>query len=183
MAKPSASAPAGTFVLPRAYQVFFLVVEPLAALVGAVYAHFFQTAYLTMTHAASFPSSLTSSSLASSATSGAGEIPLGTSVVMSQLANLYLLFTLNEALVLRSTGDLRVWKTLLFVLLVADLGHLYSLKALGGAVYWDVARWNAIDWGNVPFVYAGASMRIAFLMGVGLGGRGGGGGGKGVKKA
>lgn len=177
MAKPRASAPAGTFVLPRAYQVFFLVIEPLAALVGAVYAHFFQTAYLTMTHAASFPSR------ASSVTSGAGEVPLGTSVVMSQLANLYLLFTLNEALVLRSTGDLRVWKTLLFVLLVADLGHLYSLKALGGAVYWDVPRWNAIDWGNVPFVYAGASMRIAFLMGVGLGGRGGRGGGKEVKKA
>ncbi|KAH7037705.1 uncharacterized protein B0I36DRAFT_314649 [Microdochium trichocladiopsis] len=161
MAKPT-TAP-GTFVLPRAYQVFFLVIEPLAALVGAVYAHFFQEAYLTMTHA---PSSPTSSP-------DGGGIPLGTSVVMSQLANLYLLFTLNEALVLRSTGDLRVWRTVLFVLLVADLGHLYSLRALGGRVYWDVLGWNAIDWGNVPFVYAGASMRSAFLLGVGLGGGGG----------
>ena len=179
MAKSSANAP-GTFILPRAYQVFFLVIEPLAALVGAIYAHFFQAAYLTMTHAGSFPPPL--SATVSSGSDGGGDIPLGTSVVMSQLANLYLLFTLNEALVLRSTGDLRVWKTLLFVLLVADLGHLYSLKALGGSVYWNVARWNAIDWGNVPFVYAGASMRIAFLMGVGLGGKAGG-GSKGVKKA
>lgn len=108
-----------------------------------------------MTHAASAPS------LAST-------IPLSTSVVLSQLANLYLLFTINEALVLRSTSDLRVWKTVLFGLLVADFGHLYSLKELGPEVYWNVLKWNAMDWGNVGFVCAGATMRMMFLAGVGL---------------
>lgn len=142
-----------SFSLPLVYRMFFLVIEPISALVGAFYAHFRQDEYLTMTHAGSASS----------------PVPLGTSIVMSQLANLYLLFTLNEALVLRSTGDLRVWKVLLFVLLVADFGHLYSVSGLGPSVYWDVSRWNAIDWGNVPFVYLGASMRIAFLTGVGLG--------------
>lgn len=88
---------------------------------------------------------------------------------MSQLANLYLLFALNEALVLRCTGDMTVWRTVLFVLLVADFGHLYSVSGHGSWIYWDFARWNAIDWGNVAFVYLGASMRIAFLSGVGLG--------------
>lgn len=95
-------------------------------------------------------------------------VPLGTSIVLSQLANLYLLFALNEALVLRSTGDLRVWRTVLLGLLIADFGHLYSVSGLGSWVYWDVTRWNAIDYGNVLFVYLGASMRIAFLFGVGL---------------
>ncbi|ETS80582.1 hypothetical protein PFICI_08111 [Pestalotiopsis fici W106-1] len=147
------TAPVG-FVLPFAYRLFFLVIEPISALVGAFYAHFRQAEYLALTHASTAP--------------GGTAIPTGTSVVLSQLANLYLLFALNEALVLRSTGDLRVWKTVLFVLLLADFGHLYSVSAVGTSVYWNVSSWNAIDWGNVPFVYLGASMRIAFLAGVGM---------------
>jgi hypothetical protein len=143
------------FKLPRFYTAFFLVIEPISALVGAYFAHFRQLDYLRMTHAASAPSY-------------ASTIPLSTSVVLSQLANLYLLFTINEALVLRSTSDLRVWKTVLFGLLVADFGHLYSLKELGPEVYWNVLKWNAMDWGNVGFVYAGATMRMMFLTGVGL---------------
>lgn len=142
--------------LPLPYRLFFLVIEPISALVGAYYAHFRKADYLALTHPPTAPPS--------------NAIPAGTSIVLSQLANLYLLFALNEALVLRSTSDLFVWKTVLFVLLLADLGHLYSVAALGGRVYWDVASWNAIDWGNVPFVYLGASMRLAFLLGVGLGG-------------
>ena len=143
------------FTLPRFYTAFFLVIEPISTLVGAYFAHFRQLDYLRMTNAASAPSY-------------ASTIPLSTSVVLSQLANLYFLFTLNEALVLRSTSDFRVWKTVLFGLLVADFGHLYSLKELGYEVYWNVWRWNAIDWGNVAFVYAGATTRMLFLAGVGL---------------
>ena len=143
------------FKLPRFYTAFFLVIEPISALVGAYFAHFRPLDYLQMTHAASAPSY-------------AATIPVSTSVVLSQLANLYLLFTINEALVLRSTSDLRVWRTVLFGLLMADFGHLYSLKALGSDVYWNVLKWNAMDWGNVAFVYAGATLRMMFLAGVGL---------------
>ncbi|KAI1212395.1 uncharacterized protein F4807DRAFT_369859 [Annulohypoxylon truncatum] len=141
-------------VLPLAYRAFFLIIEPTSALVGAFYAHFRQDEYLAMTTHTSSSSS---------------PVSFGLSIIMSQLANLYLLFALNEALVLRSTGDLRVWRTVLFGLLLADFGHLYSIAAHGAWMYWDVRRWNAIDYGNVPFVYLGASMRIAFLAGVGLG--------------
>ncbi|KAI0480068.1 hypothetical protein GGR56DRAFT_671220 [Xylariaceae sp. FL0804] len=163
-------------VLPLAYRLFFLVVEPISALVGAYFAHFRQAEYLAMTE--HHPYSYSSASSVSSA----AEAPSpGASVALSQLANLYLLFALNEALVLRATGDRRVWRALLLGELVADLGHLYALRSAGAgaanSVYWDVASWNPMDWGNVPFVYLGASMRIAFLCGVGLGGGGGGGGG------
>lgn len=51
---------------------------------------------------------------------------------------------------------------------MADFGHLYTVKELGPEVYWNVLKWNAIDWGNVGFVYAGATMRMMFLAGVGL---------------
>ena len=152
-----ASAEKKASQLPVIYRLFFLLIEPLAALVGAYYAHFLQDEYLTMTHVDSAPA--------------AAAVPTGTSVVLSQLANLYLLFAVNEAIVLRSTGDRRVWRALLFGLLIADAGHLYALRNLGTSIYWDVTRWNAMHLGNVPFVYLGASMRIAFLAGVGLGGR------------
>lgn len=160
------------FSLPLAYRLFFLFIEPTSALVGAYFAHFQPAYYLALTHAASAPSP----------TPGTPFPPTGTAIALSQLANLYLLFALNEALVLRATADLRVWKTVLLVLLVADLGHLWTVRPLGAAVYlpWSCARWNAIDWGNVPFVYLGAAMRVAFLADVGLG-KGGGSGRPGSK--
>jgi hypothetical protein len=144
------------FSLPLPYRLFFLVIEPIATLVGAYYAHFAQSRYLELTHAASAPS----------------PIPLGTSIAMSQLANLYFAFALSEALVLRSASDLRVWKTVLFCLLLADFGHLYTVRSLGHQIYWSILRWNAIDWGNIPFVYLGASMRMAFLAEIGFGPKG-----------
>lgn len=143
--------------LPLPYRLFFLLVEPCSALAGAYYAHFAQRTYLELTDAASLPVDAV--------------IPRGGSIVLDQLANLYLFFALAEGLVLRSTADLRVWRALLLCMLVADAGHLYSVRAAGAPeIYWSVGRWNAIDWGNIPFVYLGASMRIAFLAGIGLGG-------------
>lgn len=139
--------------LPLAYRLFFLVIEPIATLVGAYYAFYRPEEYLQLTHAET----------------ALPVTPLGTKVALSQLANLYLAFALNEAIVLRSTSDLRVWKALLFGLLVADFGHLYTVRALGIRVYYNVWSWNAIDWGNVAFVYCGAAMRISFLTGVGMG--------------
>jgi hypothetical protein len=90
-------------------------------------------------------------------------------MVLLQLANLYLLFALNEHLVLSSTNSLKTWRRLLFGLLVADFGHLISMAPLGADVFWRVGDWNAMVWGSVGFVYAGASMRMSFLAGLGLG--------------
>jgi hypothetical protein len=69
-----------------------------------------------------------------------------------------------EALVLRSTSSRRVWKTLLLCLLIADVGHLRSVAPLGVEIYYRFDRWNAMAWGNVGFVYAGATMRVLFLL-------------------
>lgn len=142
-----------THLLPLYYRLFFLYIEPISALVGSFYAFFKQNEYLQLTHATTAPST---------------PIPLSSSIVLTQLSNLYLLFALNEALVLRSTRNLRVWKTLLAGLLVADFGHLYTVSPLGPDIYWKVQNWNAMDWGNVAFVYLGATMRMAFLLGLGL---------------
>ena len=144
--KPSSS-------IPLYYQSFFLWIEPLSALVGAYYAFFQQQTYLDLTHAPSAP---------------LAGISLSSQIVLNQLANLYLLFAINEGLVLRATSDLGVWRTLLLGLLVADFGHLYSVSLVGPEIFWNVTRWNAMDWGNVGFVCVGACTRMAFLLGVGL---------------
>jgi hypothetical protein len=143
------------FRVPLVYRAAFLFVEPLFALFGAIFAHFKPLEYLQLTDAASAPMI-------------AATIPLATNIVLTQLANLYLLFAINEALLLRSTSDRHVWRTVLFGCLVADFGHLYSVSALGPDIYWKISQWNVMDFGNVGFVYAGASLRIAFLCGIGL---------------
>lgn len=139
--------------IPIFYRLFLLYVEPFFSLMGAFYAGVLPRTYLQLTDLQSAP--LT-------------DIPVGTEVVLRQLANLYLLFTLNEAIVLRATDDIRVWRALLVGLLIADFGHLYSLLPLGLDVYWNVRRWTEMDWGNVAFVYFGATTRVAFLTGVGF---------------
>lgn len=148
-------ATTGEFKLPLVYRAAFLLIEPIFALSGAIVAHFKPLDYLQLTHGDSAP--LTTAS-----------IPLSTNVVLTQLANLYLLFAFNEALILRSTSDLHVWRTVLLGMLIADFGHLYSVSALGPDIYWKVTQWNVMDFGNVGFVYAGACLRIAFLCGIGL---------------
>ncbi|GAB7353110.1 hypothetical protein MBLNU459_g3651t1 [Dothideomycetes sp. NU459] len=140
--------------LPLIYRLFFLYIEPVATAVGAYYAHFLQHDYLQMTY-----------SSASAALLGPS---VRESIVLSQLANMYFVFALNEALVLRSTSDLRVWRLFLLGLLIADFGHLYSVNSVGLDVYWQFWKWNSMYWGNLGFVYVGATLRIAFLSGVGI---------------
>ena len=154
MAPPLLSPTTKEGQIATVYRLFFLYIEPVSALLGAYFSFFDQPAYLSLTHALSAPQQ--------------DSIPISTQIVLSQLANLCLLFAINEMLVLRSTKDLRVWKALLFGLLVADLGHLWSVKVLGWEMYWRAGDWNAIDWGNVGFVYVGALMRSCFLLGVGV---------------
>ncbi|KAG8873883.1 hypothetical protein FRB97_006368 [Tulasnella sp. 331] len=135
------------------YTIFLMYIEPVSALVGAFYAIFQQYEYLSMTHSPS-------TSLA---------IPMSTSIVLNQLGNLYLFFAMVEALVLRSTSDVAVWRALLLPMLIADFGHLATVGPLGWSVYYDITNYNAMDWGNVPFVYLGATTRVAFLLGIGVG--------------
>ena len=117
------------------YRVFFLYVEPLSALIGAYYAYFQPQTYLDLTHHPSSPQP--------------GNIPKSTQIVLTQLANLYFLFAINEALILRSTTDIKIWRTVLLCLLLADFGHLYSVGVLGARIYWDAMSWNAIPWPGV----------------------------------
>ncbi len=56
-------------------------------------------------------------------------------------------------------------------MLVADVGHVAScyLSMPGVAGFWQFWDWNALDWGNLGFVYVAALLRICFLRDVGMG--------------
>lgn len=140
---------------PWIYRLFFLYIEPLSIFIGAIIAFFFPKTYLEIVHAAH-----TSQTLPYSRPNAPD-----TQILLSQLANVYILFALNEALVLRSTSDIQVWRTMQKVLLIADFGHLCIVFGLGTNVRWDAGELSTTDWGK-PLLFAG--LRIAFLIGVGL---------------
>ena len=139
------------------YRLFFLYIEPISALLGAYYAAFQPKAYLRDLSLSSSSSAMLASPLATQ-----------TNMALLQLANLYLLFALNEHFVLSSTSSLLTWRRLLMGLLIADFGHLVTMAPLGSEVFWRFWDWNAMVWGSVGFVYMGASMRLCFLFGIGL---------------
>ncbi|PSK60246.1 Tryprostatin B 6-hydroxylase [Elsinoe australis] len=149
-----ANTSAASSRLPLLYRLFFLYIEPVATAVGAYYAHFGQKDYLAMTVPSLSPTLLGPSKVES--------------IVLTQLANMYFVFALNEALVLRATTSREVWRTFLLGLLIADFGHLYSVNTMGLPTYWRFWEWNAIYWGNLGFVYVGALLRTCFLLDVGF---------------
>lgn len=69
---------------------------------------------------------------------------------------------------MRSTTDRRVWNAFLLGLLIADFGHLFSVNTVGWEIYYQFWTWNSMYWGNLGFVYIGATMRTCFLLGLGL---------------
>ncbi|KAH8125016.1 hypothetical protein LI328DRAFT_133485 [Trichoderma asperelloides] len=136
--------------IPFAYRALFLYFEPAAALFGALLLHFRPEIFLnTMSPVAKYAAD--------------------NQVIYDQLFATYTLFAFNEAVILRITKDLRVWKALLVGILVCDAIHLYgSWAALGGAVFWDVRSWRPEDWANLGSLWGQAAVRMAFLAGVGL---------------
>ena len=158
------SSSADLSAIPLAYRLFFLYIEPVSAIVGALYAGGLPKQYLAY---------LTASPSAAELTRTVSP-PTATLISLYQLSNLYLLFALNEHFVLKSTSSVRTWRALLFGLLVADFGHLATMIPLAqekgwAGVFLNFWAWNAMEWGSVGFVYAGASMRTSFLLGLGFG--------------
>lgn len=91
-------------------------------------------------------------------------------VVFDQLAATYFLFAFNQAVVLRvADNNLRVWRAMVFGMLVCDLLHMYATKeALGWDLQLDPTAWRFYDWFNLAVLYGAAALRIAFLAGVGV---------------
>jgi hypothetical protein len=147
------------------YVLFFLYVEPISAIVGAI-AGLFPEVYLALLQ---FPPLAPAASSTIKRPPASPAVSATTATCVTQLANLYLYFALTEALVLRAgRHQLPVWRALAFTMLVADFGHLASGFGFDSSPFWDVAAWGPMQYGGIGFVYAGAATRTLFLLGVGV---------------
>lgn len=132
------------------YRAVILYFEPLGALVGAVLLHVKPTIFL------------------GAMDRGAQYAP-DNQIIYHQLAAAYVLFAFNEAVLLRTTNDVRVWRYALAGILACDALHLYgSWAALGSTVFWNPHYWRWEDWFNLGTLWAQSAVRVAFLAGIGL---------------
>lgn len=148
------AAPADVVHIPALYRLFLLYVEPVLAVQGAVMCARSPLWYL---------------SVMTPHANRSHYHPI-LQVVFDQLAATYLLFAFNQAVVLRvAEGNLRVWKAMVFGMLVCDVIHMYATKnALGWDLQLDPAGWRFYDWFNLAVLYGMGAMRIAFLAGIGV---------------
>ena len=136
--------------IPLIYRVLLLWFEPLAAFNGAILCHFDAPSFLnTMSATAVYtPSS---------------------QVIFDQLAATYTLFAFNEAVVLRISKDLKVWKAMILGILLCDTLHLYaSWVVMGTELFVRPWLWRAEDAIAVGMLWVPIVIRIAFLLEVGI---------------
>ncbi|MCJ1263647.1 hypothetical protein MMC22_003517 [Lobaria immixta] len=139
--------------IPLPYRILLLYFEPLAALNGALIVHFFPSYYL----------------LGMSPTANSLSYDPASQIVYDQLAATYTLFAFNEAIVLRQTSELRVWKAMVLGILLCDLVHLYgSWNVMGTQMFVRPWLWRIEDWVNLLMLYGPAAMRLGLLFEVGF---------------
>ena len=139
--------------IPFPYRFLFLYLEPLGAFFGTTVNIFDPLRYL--------------QSLSPTATASAYS-PL-TQPIYDQLAAHLLFFSWSQAVVLRSTDDIKVWKALLFGMFLCDILHLFaSYRILGPEVFFSPRLWRWEEWVNFIMLYGPGGLRLAFCAGVGV---------------
>lgn len=120
--------------VPYGYRLLFAYIEPLMTLVGFMYGFFFQDDY----YRAILPGS------------PAKVIDDAARVLVSHLANVFLVLSLISCLVWRHTSDMQILGDLTLALLVGDVGHLYAIAAVQGKAFLvNYRQWNAVAVGNI----------------------------------
>lgn len=139
------------------YTIYFLYFEPIIAFLGGIYG---------FTNPDQVILGATPPILLSSAS--APITPL-IKLLVSQVSSLYLLFAWNQGIILRVTSDIKVWKALFVGMVISDVGHLFSLCVADPSTFFDVLSWRSTDWINEGTLLMGLALRVAFLMGFGVG--------------
>ncbi|RGP76869.1 hypothetical protein FLONG3_4952 [Fusarium longipes] len=135
--------------VPFLYQLVFLWFEPVAAFGGSIILWFNPALFLNTMRPES-------------------RYAPDNKVMYDQLAATYALFAYNEAILLRVTNDLRVWRAVVIGILLCDALHMYASWAALGSVFWSPGVWRWEDWVNLGSLWGQAAVRVAFLAGVGL---------------
>ncbi|KAL7894793.1 hypothetical protein HDV63DRAFT_138392 [Trichoderma sp. SZMC 28014] len=88
-------------------------------------------------------------------------------VLAHQLGNLYLGMCFVGLSLFWSTSEIKVIRSYLIALLIADAGHVgFTWYGMGSERFFDVSGWNAMAWGNIGATLFLALTRIAYLSGM-----------------
>ena len=138
------------------YRIFFLYIEPVFALGGTYLCLADPERFLLGT--VPLPAFVTASPLTIS--------PL-IQLLLTNIGALYLLFAMNEAIVLRCTREKNVWYAIIGGMLASDFGHRYAVYAIAPERVLQFVSWSSDEWINYGTLLGGALLRCAFLLGVG----------------
>ena len=152
--------------IPLPYRILLLWFEPLAALNGAYLSHFDPAYFLNVMTPQAYNPSFSPLSRPSPSDPKQSIYDPRTQIIYTLLASTYVLFAFNEAVVLRITDDIRVWKALVLGILLCDAGHLWAAwKVLGDGGVAGL-RWE--DWVNLVMILGPGALRVALCLGVGI---------------
>ncbi|KAK3388948.1 hypothetical protein B0T20DRAFT_424868 [Sordaria brevicollis] len=132
--------------LPPFPRFVFTKFEPISLLSGFLPALLFPdwfTHQQLLSHPPSFSFSTSAGTLIT-------KYPLASQTTTRQLGNMYFLAFLVGVGVLYSSSEIKVVKSYLVALAIADVGHMMiTAEALGWDGTVDVRGWNAMTWGNL----------------------------------
>jgi hypothetical protein len=138
--------------IPSFYLLFFQTLDPLICLWGA------SMDFLT-------PRTVLSSHIPNPPAPDPGHI-----MILQQRGGAMLNFAVISAVLLRYTYDLQIWKIVQAAFLIVDLALYYAAwQVLGAQGRLSPSTWRVEDWGSVGITVVAGAVRVAFLMGVGLG--------------
>jgi len=136
--------------IPRIYWIWHLYLEPLTALGGVYHLHWVPEQYF-----AYMPQT--------------SRYAPESQIICDQLAACYLFFAVIEALVLRITTEITVWKAVLFALLLCDGGHVFAAwEEMGTHLTLSPWLWTGKDTVTMLLNIIPAVLRTAFLVGIGF---------------
>ncbi|KAH7152710.1 hypothetical protein EDB81DRAFT_881673 [Dactylonectria macrodidyma] len=133
--------------IPLVYRALFLYYEPFVTFVNSGIVHFSPAQFLN-----TVPST--------------AKYAPDNKVIYDQLAATYFLIAFNNAVVLRVTDDIHVWRAMRIGILICDVLHPYGSQiALGSSIFWDPRSWRREDLVNMCSLCGPATIRFAFLAG------------------
>lgn len=142
--------------IPILYRIFFLYIDPLVCLLG-IYTFFFDhPIYIKNGTPRSLSSTIPNQNLT----------PLET-FLLSALGSYSLCIFGIQILLLHQFHDVKIWRIVMFSILLTDLGLLYTVYSVDPTAFWDVGGWTSGDWSNNGILGVVIAIRSAFLLGVG----------------
>ncbi|KAK0723946.1 hypothetical protein B0T21DRAFT_372824 [Apiosordaria backusii] len=122
-----------TSQLPAFPRFVFTIAEPISLISGTIGAVMFPQYFIT----AQTPTPISA-------------WPEQSLLVCQQLGNMYFLAFLLGMFILHSTTEIKVVRSYLWALWLADIGHMaVTCRGLGWEESVNVARWNEVTWGNL----------------------------------